>query len=60
MSNGLHSDIARMLTDYFEDGGVLDIALSDVISGLVMLQIFQKVRQYEARREIVSVRSTRD
>ena len=58
-TNGLYSDIARILTDYFEHGGVLDIVPSDVIAGLVMLQREQKIRQYEARREIVSVRSTR-
>ena len=41
---GDYGDIARNLADYFEDGGVLDLAPSDIAVGFAMLQRVQRLR----------------
>ena len=41
--------IARVLADYFEDGGTLDIVPSDVAAGIVMLRHVQKCREWNHR-----------
>lgn len=50
---GDYGQIARALADYFEDGGVLDLAPSDLAAGLGMLQRVQRQRVLEARRNVL-------
>ena len=38
--------VARLLADYFEDGGHLDIVPSDVAAGIVMLRRLQKKEEF--------------
>jgi hypothetical protein len=41
--------VARVLADYFEDGGKLDIVPSDVAAGIVTLRHVQKCREWQHR-----------
>jgi sn1-specific diacylglycerol lipase len=42
--------VGRVLADYFEDGGTLDIVPSDVAAGLIMLRHLQKSREWKHRQ----------
>ena len=61
IDGGEFGHIARILTDYFEDGGVLDVVPSDIVMGFMTLWRVQKQRQMDARRDLlkkVSLRSS--
>jgi hypothetical protein len=49
---GDYGPVSRALADYFEDGGVLDIVVSDIAVGFMMLQRRQRQRVLAARRSI--------
>ncbi len=49
---GDYGPVSRALADYFEDGGVLDIVVSDIAVGFMMLQRRQRQRVLAARRRI--------
>ena len=58
-TTGDFTQIATVLTDYFEDGGALDIVPSDVVMGFMLLWRIQTQRQTEARRSLLSKISDR-
>lgn len=49
---GDYGQVSRALADYFEDGGVLDVATSDIAAGFMMLQRRQRQRILAARKRI--------
>ena len=53
---GDYSDIAKVLTDYFEHGGTLDIVPSDIVAGLIMLRKIQKQQQHKSRVNILETK----
>jgi len=59
VESGDYTDIARVLTDYFEHEGILDIVPSDIVAAFVILQKKQKKKDNE-NREIVLSRTNTD
>jgi hypothetical protein len=53
IDGGEFNQIARILTDYFEDGGQLDVVPSDIVMGFMLLWRLQKQRQVASRRELL-------
>jgi len=56
-SGGEFGPIARILTDYFEDGGDFDVVPSDIVMGLMLLWRIQKQRQIEATQRALAQKS---
>lgn len=54
IDGGEFNQIARILTDYFEDGGQLDVVPSDIVMGFMLLWRLQKQRQVASRRELLA------
>ena len=50
---GDYGPVSRALADYFEDGGVLDVVVSDIAVGFMMLQRRQRQRVLAARKDII-------
>mmetsp|Transcript_38549 Transcript_38549/g.44003 ORF Transcript_38549/g.44003 Transcript_38549/m.44003 type:complete len:927 (+) Transcript_38549:196-2976(+) len=53
MSLGNYGAVARALSDYFENGNLLDLVPSDIVMGLMILRIIQKKRTLESRNEVI-------
>ena len=49
---GDYGQVRRALADYFEDGGVFDLVVSDIAAGFMMVQRRQRQRVLAARRRI--------
>lgn len=47
------SEIALILADYFDGGGIVDVVLSDIVVGFKMLAREQKQREISQRRDLV-------
>lgn len=50
---GGYRDLSKALATYFNDGGTLDLVLTDIIAGLVMLLRVQLQRRLECRKALI-------
>uniref|UniRef100_A0A7S4R4T3 sn-1-specific diacylglycerol lipase n=1 Tax=Ditylum brightwellii TaxID=49249 RepID=A0A7S4R4T3_9STRA len=57
IEHGDYGDISRVLADYFEHNGVLDLVPSDLMVGFGMLHRIQKQRILEARKSVLEEKS---
>eukprot|EP00547_Thalassionema_nitzschioides_P006033 CAMPEP_0194206766 /NCGR_PEP_ID=MMETSP0156-20130528/5714_1 /TAXON_ID=33649 /ORGANISM="Thalassionema nitzschioides, Strain L26-B" /LENGTH=701 /DNA_ID=CAMNT_0038933377 /DNA_START=456 /DNA_END=2561 /DNA_ORIENTATION=- len=53
MALGDYGAVARALTDYFENGNLLDLVPSDIVMGLMVLRSVQRKRILESRNEVL-------
>jgi len=58
VGSGDYGDISRILTDYFEHGGTLDIVPSDIAAAFIVLQKIQRQRMLSSRKSIVESRNS--
>ena len=54
------ADIGIIMADFFDDGGNLDVVLSDIVLGLRLLARVQKLRLAEARQELLAMMENDD
>jgi hypothetical protein len=53
LTSGGYADVAIALTDFLDDGGSLDIVVSDIAAALICLVNIQKQKQIECTRELL-------
>lgn len=56
---GDFADFAVIMTEYFDDNGILDVTASDIIAGVLMVRRVQQEQLLESRRQLRTIRRTK-